>query len=132
MDFVELKKAELLAAADAFGVEAAPTLTKPLIIAALVEDGVTTEMYQEAFPSAKDEDEDAAVVAPAEAVPAASKGPSVLLKMTRANGTYQIRGYKFTRENPYLPVDEDSANYILENIEGFKIASPKDAQEFYR
>ena len=129
MDFSELKKAELLAAADVFGVEVAPTATKPLIIAALNEDGVTTEMYQEAFKSA--EDEEAPVVTVTKPAPEQPKGSTVLLKMTRANGTYEIRGYRFTRENPYLPVDEDSANYILENITGFKIASPRDAQEFY-
>lgn len=129
MIFEELKKAELLTAAETFGVDVESTATKPLIIAALVEDGVTVEMYQEAFP---DESEEAPVVKPTVSVPAPPKGPTVLLKMTRANGTYEIRGYRFTRDNPYLPVDEDSANYILENVPGFQIASPKDAQEFYR
>jgi len=129
MIFEELKKAELLAAAETFGVEVAATATKPIIIAALNEDGVTTEMYLEAFLADKEE---APVVTEAKSVPAQPKGPTVLLKMERANGTYEIRGYRFTRDNPYLPVDEDAANYILENVPGFKIASPKDAQEFYR
>jgi len=51
--------------------------------------------------------------------------------MTRANGTFVIRGYKFTKDHPFLPVREEDAVYLTENIEGFKIANPREAEEFY-
>jgi hypothetical protein len=51
--------------------------------------------------------------------------------MTRQNGTYEVRGHKFTKVHPFLPVSEDDANYILDNIEGFKIATPREAEEYY-
>jgi hypothetical protein len=55
----------------------------------------------------------------------------VLLKMNRENGTFTVRGYKFTKQHPYALVKADDAEYIVENIEGFYYASPKEAQEFY-
>jgi hypothetical protein len=51
--------------------------------------------------------------------------------MSRQNPTYEIRGYRFTRQHPFVPVTEDDANWILENVEGFSIASPREAKEFY-
>lgn len=70
-----------------------------------------------------------------EAAPAVVIAPAapevILLKMERENPSYQIRGHKFTRENPFSLVGVDDASYILENIEGFKQASPREAKEFY-
>lgn len=70
-----------------------------------------------------------------EAVPVAVVAPVqpdvILLKMERENGRYDIRGHRFTRDNPFALVQIDDASYILENIEGFKQASPKEAKEFY-
>lgn len=128
MSFVTLKKAELEEVAEEFGVEIDKGATKPQIIAALNTDGVTWDMYEESKPDEEYEP-------PSDAAPAAVQPkknlPTVLLKMQRSNGTYEIRGYRFTKDNPFLPVDEDSANFILENIPGFIIASPRQAKEFY-
>ena len=55
----------------------------------------------------------------------------VLLKMERENGSYEVRGYKFTKQHPYALVKSTDAEYIVENIEGFYYASPKEAAEFY-
>jgi len=55
----------------------------------------------------------------------------ILLKMERDNARYDVRGHKFTRDNPFALVQVDDASYILENIEGFKQASPREAKEFY-
>lgn len=132
MSFQTLKKDILIQVAEDFAVELEEDPTKAEIIAALSEDGVTWDMYKEAYPEVtelpdkedeKDDDK--------EGPKFAASVQTVLLKMERANGTYQIRGYRFTREHPYLPVKEDDANYILENIDGFKIASPREAQEYY-
>jgi hypothetical protein len=131
MSFQTLKKDILRQVAEDFAVELEEDATKAEIIAALSEDGVTWDMYKEAYPEVtelpdKEDDEDTV-----DGPKFAASVQTVLLKMERANGTYQVRGYRFTREHPYLPVKEDDANYILENIDGFKIASPREAQEYY-
>ena len=132
MSFQTLKKELLLQVAEDFAVDVDKDNTKAEIIAALEQDGVTWAMYKQAYPSELDqpdaENNDEPEGASAEFTPTAK---TVLMKMTRGNGTFQIRGYKFTREHPFLPVKEDDANYILENVEGFKIASPKEAEDFY-
>jgi len=133
MSFQTLNKSLLKQAAEDFGVDVEEDASKAELINALKEEGVTWGMYKEAFPDEKDQDdadEDGDEVEAA----AEYKKPlkTVLLKMTRANGTYEIRGYKFTRSHPYLPVSEDDANYILDlDPNGFKIASPREAEEFY-
>lgn len=137
MKFEQLKVEQLKLAADEFGVTLPEGANKPQVIAALVTDGVTPEMYEAAFVVPEEKVLDTVEVTPV-TVPApvgatafVPRKPTVLLKMTRENGTFEVRGYKFTRDNPYLPVDEDAANYILGNVEGFHIASPKDAADFY-
>lgn len=141
MSFQSLKKDILIQVAEDFGVELEEDATKNEIIAAFAEDGVTWDMYKEAYPEVtelpdkEDEETKTADVTEDEDDDESPKfkatQQTVLLKMTRANGTYQVRGYKFTKEHPYLPVDEEDANFILENVDGFKIASPKEAQEYY-
>lgn len=135
MSFKQLKKDILFQVAEDFAVDLPEgdkdDITKDEIIAALNDDGVTWEMYKKAFPSVdeqEDKPEDPAVE-PEVAFKAPEK--TVLLKMTRANGTFVVRGHKFTKAHPFLPVSEDDANYITENIEGFKIANPREAEEFY-
>jgi hypothetical protein len=56
---------------------------------------------------------------------------SVLLKMERENPRYEIRGYKFTQKDPFVLVQNDDADFILSNEEGFKMATPREAKEFY-
>lgn len=65
-------------------------------------------------------------------VPVVQAPPAnVLLKMDRENPTYMIRGYKFTRANPFALVASTDADYILEHEEGFKVASPREVKEYY-
>lgn len=155
MSFQQLNKEILFQVTDDFAVDLPEKdkddITKKEIIAALKRDGVTWEMYKEAFPSVFDQDD----VDPDEALPTLDgkeyedeeedeeeektaikqfkAGPKkqVLVKMTRANGSFQIRGYNFTREHPYLPVNEDDAVYLTEEQRGFKIANPREVEEYY-
>lgn len=126
MSFVTLKKDDLLKVADTFGVDTEDDWNRAQIISALGVDGVTWDMYQQSLsvpPVPLPKSNSTASVF--------SQGDTVLLKMDRENGTYSVRGYKFTRDNPFLPVDEENANYILENVNGFHIASPREAEAFY-
>ena len=136
MSFVQLKKDLLVQVAEDFAVDLPEDATKKDIIDRLEEDGVTWDMYKEAYPSVMDQDEKDADEADAEEevkpeVEFKAPEKKVLLKMTRANGTFVVRGYTFTKAHPYLPVSEDDAVYITENIEGFKIANPRELEEYY-
>lgn len=132
MSFDTLKKEDLLKIADDYGVDVKPSDTKAVIIAAFAEDGVSWDdvakvdkTVAEIDLELKEEqaDKDAAVKA---------AQPKALLKMLRANGTFEIRGYVFKREHPFALVAEDDAEFIVENDpEGFRYATPKEAQAFY-
>ena len=148
MSFNQLKKDLLRQVAEDFAVDVEDDATKDQIIAALAADGVTWDMYKKAFPDEEDqddakpkttddvddeddEDDDEADSKEDARKQYKKKSSLVLLKMTRSNGTYEVRGHRFTRDHPYLPVSEDDANFILDNIEGFKIATPREAEEYY-
>src|SRR6185312_2170008 len=124
MSFDTLKKDDLLSIADQFGVDVKVTDTKQTIIAALVEDGVTWEQATTFDKAAADAD----VVIKEEKAIDKANGPKSLIKMTRANNTYEIRGYKFTKQHPFALVSEDDAEFITENVDGFHYASSSDTR----
>lgn len=137
MSFKDLKVAELRKVADDFGVDIKPNATKDNIISELSDMGVTFEMY-ESFEKAKIS-QDAAIQ---DAVSNASTElrvqnnieddeRTVLVKMERENGTYETYGYKFTRANPFVVVRESDAEKICRNEDGFRLALPSEAAEFY-
>ncbi len=131
MSFESLKKDELLAIAEEFGVEVKPTDTKATIIAGFVEDGVTWEdavKFNDAAAQQNEVIEEEKAVERQEAI---DSGPKQLIKMTRANGTYEVRGYTFKKSHPFAIVSESDAEWITENVDGFQYATPKEAAEFY-
>ena len=131
MSFDKLKVDELRKIADDFAVDVDPKDNKQVVISKLVDNGVTWEYYQKSI------GEEAEAPAPAETKPTfdepapAVEESKVLLRMTRENGTFEVRGAKFTRTNPYAIVNERDADYIIDHYEGFRIASPKEVREFY-
>ena len=136
MSFQQLKKDILFQVAEDFAVDLPEgdkdDITKAEIIAALNEDGVTWDMYKKAFPDVMEQDDKPTVDdKPETEVEFTAPKKQVLVKMKRNNGTYVVRGYKFTKEHPYLPMDEEDANYVTENVEGFVITNPREAEEFY-
>lgn len=128
MSFETLKKEDLLKIADEYGVETKPTDTKAVIIGALAEDGVSWEDVAKMDNTVAEKD---AEIKQEKAVEKAN-GPKQLLKMLRANGTYEIRGIKFSKQHPFALVPEDDAEYIVESDpNGFRYATPKEAAEYY-
>lgn len=113
--------------ADEFGVEVRTNAKAETIIAALEEDGITWELASQHVGAVAEKNE----VLVEEAEERKQTGPKELLKMERANFSYEIRGIKFTREHPYALVPEEDAEWIVENEEGFRYASPKEAKEYY-
>lgn len=136
MSFDKLNKQELLRAAEFFGSEVKETDSKADIRAVLTEDGVTFADYQKHLapdepkaPVEQTEGEQAVAEEAAEPEPEAEK---VLVRMTRANPTYEAYGYRFTKTHPFALVSEDVVDRLLTRHEGFRTATPKEAAEFYR
>lgn len=158
MSFNQMKRDALYAlATENFGVEVSETATKPQIIAALAENGVDWEMAKTFDKNAAEVDEELRAeqegtvittetmttttpgkpgvqetpVVVVEKPVAPTQPEVVLLKMERENQRYDIRGYSFTRDNPFVLVKADDADFIISHEDGFKMASPREAKEFY-
>lgn len=155
MSFKKMKSEDLvLVATEDFNLDLPENATKPVALAALVEAGVTWEKAVEVSPTVeaydgmfKQQEVEKLAVEPViqeEGVPvqqtevrpqdvvATTKRPAkTLVKMVRDNPSFQIRGYKFTQENPFVLVTEEDAEYLVDLNDGFYYATPKEAQEFY-
>jgi hypothetical protein len=129
MSFDTLKVSELKQIAEDFGVELDDKANKNTIIAALAEEGVTWQVYEKAN---KDIEE---AVEEIEVLPKYDKTKiekdQVLVKMTRHNFRYDIMGYTFTKDHPFVPMKEEDAQEIFDMEDGFRLASPKEVQDFY-
>lgn len=129
MSFDTLKKEDLLKIAEDYGVDVKASDTKAIIIAAFAEDGVTWADVAKMDETVAQKDAELKD----EPVDDFSASEKQLLRMLRANGTYEVRGYKFTKEHPFVLVAADDAEFITENDPGgFRYATPKEAQAYYR
>lgn len=136
MSFATLKKDQLKAVAEGFGLDVDEKATGPQLKAAIAEadyidwDGSVAILKEAGLWG--DEDEKASAVAKAEVKAAYEARPKdTLLKMLRANKSYQILGYTFTESHPYGLVTAEDAEKITDRDEGFRYATPKEAIEFY-
>jgi len=133
MSFETLKVAELRAVAEDFAVDTDGLKSKADIIAALAEEGVTWSVYQKTI---KDIEEAAEEFAETEEIlprfnPDAQPEDTVLVRMTRDNFRYDIIGFTFTKEHPFIAMTEENAQEIFDKEEGFRLATPKEVQEYY-
>lgn len=132
--FQELTVKELKALAEMFAVDLDGFTKKADIIKEIEENGVTFEMY--AATLEEEEAEDATELVPDEEVvlppaPVEEESDMVLVKMIRKNHSYEVYGYKFSRQHPFVPVPEDVADYLVEQDGGFRGATPRELREFY-
>jgi hypothetical protein len=134
MSFETLKVAELRKIAEDFAVDTDGIKNKADIIAALAEEGVTWSVYQKTIKDieeAADEfSEDSEEILP-RFDPKAQAEDTVLVRMTRENYRYDILGFTFTKEHPFVAMTEDDAQEIFDKEEGFRLATPKEVQEYY-
>ena len=133
MSFETLKVAELRKIAEDFAVDTDGIKSKADIIAALAEEGVTWSVYQK---TVKDIEEAAEEFADTEEIlprfnPDAQPENTVLVRMTRANYRYDVIGFTFTKEHPFIAMTEENAQEIFDKEEGFRLATPKEVQEYY-
>ena len=131
MSFDTLKVSELKKIAEDFGVDTDQLKNKNDVIAALAEEGVTWAVYQKTVKDIEDNLEEAPE-------PQAKFDPKkeiseddVLVRMTRANFRYDILGFTFTKEHPFVAMKKDQAQAIFDKEEGFRLANPTEVQEYY-
>jgi hypothetical protein len=132
---MQLNKPFLLEVASYFGVVVSEEDSKQMICAALAaaEPPVTWEMYKQAFPdipSAEKEDDDPKPEKAGAAKEFTGRDEPVLIKMERGNPRYEIRGYKFTKEHPFLLVQRNDADVILKTF-GFRVATTDEVKGYY-
>jgi hypothetical protein len=128
MSFDTLKIAELKKVADSFGVDLPEKVNKQQAISALEEEGITYEMYAKFSTSEKDELD---VPEEPKKKVVLKKENAILVKMDKANPSYTIYGYSFTHDHPFVAMPESDAQKIFDTEQGFRPATPREAQEFY-
>ena len=121
-----MKITQLKEVAEYFAVDLDGSKTKNEIVAALEEEGVTFEMYTK-FAEAEVE----AVDLPEKKSKKAPVGETVLIKMDRENARFEINGFTFTREHPFVAMSEEDAEFIFSIEQGFRMATPREVQEYY-
>ena len=127
MSFTDLKISELKKVADSFGVETTGLKTKQELSAALEEEGITFQMYSKFSDSEKQEVD----ITQKREKKSVNMENAVLVKMERGNHSYQSSGYTFTTEHPFIAMSESDAQRIFDTEEGFRLATPREAQEYY-
>ena len=131
MSFETLKVSELKKIAEDFGVEIEGLKNKTDIIAALSEEGVTWAVYSKTVENLKEEEEMATEIIAKPDNKKTNPEDTVLVKMERDNYRYDIQGFTFTKEHPYIAMDKETAQEIFDKEEGFRLATPKEVQDFY-
>lgn len=54
-----------------------------------------------------------------------------LIKMTRNNPVYEVRGYRFTRIMPFVFVKNEDVDFLCEVEGGFTVAKPSEVEKFF-
>ena len=132
MSFTDLKITELRKAADSFGIDTKEFKTKPEIIAALEEEGISWQMYAK-FDNAEKQDIEVPEIEKKkrESKIMGKTANQVLVKMERMNHSYQVGVYTFSQEHPFIAMSETEAQKIFDTEDGFRLATPREAQEYY-
>lgn len=55
----------------------------------------------------------------------------VLVKCERKNPRYDAFGFTFTPAHPFHSVLPETADYLVKNVEGFRLATPSEVADFY-
>jgi len=132
MSFDTLKVAELRKIAEDFAVDTEGLKNKNDIVAALAEEGVTWSVYNKTINKIEEETEDMLEETLPKFDPKAEQPENtVLVRMTRDNFRYDIMGFTFTKEHPFVAMVSDKAQEIFDKEEGFRLANPKEVQDYY-
>ena len=130
MSFTDLKITELRKAADSFGVDTVGAKTKQEVIALLEEEGITYQMFDK-FTNVEKTEIEVPEIEKKKREKSVKAENSVLVKMDRMNHSYNTNGYTFTQDHPFVAMSESDAQRIFDTQPGFRLATPREAQEFY-
>ncbi len=131
MSFTDLKITELRKVADSFAIDAEGLKTKQEIIAVLEEEGISYQMYTKFNGAEKEEIKVPENEKKKREQKIMKTANQILVRMIRDNHSYQTGGYEFTQEHPFVAMSETDAQRIFDTQEGFRIATPREAQEYY-
>jgi hypothetical protein len=133
MSFTDLKVTELKKVAETFAIDASELKTKQEIIALLEEEGISYQMYAK-FDNAEKEDIEISEIEKKnrESKIMSKTANQVLVKMERGNHSYQTNGHQFSQQHPFIAMSEAEAQRIFDLEEGFRLATPREAQEYYK
>lgn len=130
--FETMRVDELREIAENFGVEVKESDKKPMILAALAEEGVTFEDYNRLTNAEHEEPEQVVEVKEVTVEKKRVRSEKdVLVKMTRDNYYFETYGKVFTKEHPFAVMSEDEAQQIFDAHDGFTVATPREAAEYY-
>lgn len=131
MSFTELKIADLKEVAETFGVDAKSLKSKQEIVAVLEEEGISYDMYVKLQKIEKVDIEIPESEKRKREGKKAKPDNSMLVKMERMNHSFQTMGYTFSQQHPFVAMSEEDAQRIFDTQDGFRLATPREAQEFY-
>lgn len=143
MSFNKLNVDELKAVAEFFAVDVTVANeehgpTKKELLAALAEgdDPVSwddyKDIYQTAQKDAKPQGPDLTATDVKKEEPVKKDTSNyVLVKFERRNPRYDILGYTFTKDHPFHSVEPEVAEYLIRNVEGFRLAMPSEVADYY-
>ena len=131
MSFDTLKVKDLKQIATDFAVDTEGLKNKADIIAAMAEEGVTWSVYQSTLEKMEDLKEEFPDVLPKFDPNQELDKDMVLVRMTRGNYRYDVEGYTFTKDHPFIAMNPDVAQEIFDKEEGFRLATPREVQEYY-
>lgn len=121
-----MKLTELKKVAEYFAVDLDDAKTKASILSLLNEEGITYEMYDKFLNAESVKPDILERPKKKESTP-----NDVLVKMDRENAHYEVNGYTFTREHPFIVMNPVDAEFIFDTQEGFRMATPREVQEYY-
>lgn len=137
MSFETMGKPELQAVCEEYGIEI-DAKTKAQLLADLLAEGVNYDDYQKLKEAPKVDVEevlDPAVIQQHKAQEALKENRNdeedVLVKMERKNMRYDLKGFTFTNEHPYVVMGKTQAQEIFDAQDGFRLATPREVESFY-
>lgn len=137
MSFNEMSLTELRSLCKTMGIEVDAKLKKPEVINELQDNGVTwnyVKELQQNLDNNKPDESELEQKKKLKEVQADMQydGEQKLLKMISQNASLEIMGFKFTRVSPFNVMGADDAQKIIDFYpDKFRLAHPREAQEFY-
>lgn len=114
MSFKLKNKGELIQIGNEYDLMLLPEDSKEEMLNELEKEGVTFEGW-----TAKVEKQQA------------DRAEMLLIRMDRANASYNIFDVTFTQDHPYAILNREQADHLLDQEEGFRLASPSEAEKYY-